>query len=182
MRPSVTPSILTAWQWSLRLQRNFGCSVWLAGRRSGSKPNDDDSHELRWEATRLREKPVIWSLLLVLVANGVVFAAMAMDATAGRLELARLVTFASAALGTSMIAFGGLSWALDSAAAPTGTVLRLQESMKPAGSLPLGKRAATRYARARCAICQLRFAYPHTSEPVLDGFDLTIPAGPPWRS
>ena len=54
-------------------------------------------HELRWEATRLREKPVLWSLLLVLGANVLVFTAMAMDAAGGRLELARLVTFASAA-------------------------------------------------------------------------------------
>jgi len=103
-------------------------------------------HELRWKATRLREKPVFWSLLLVLGANVLVFTVMALDAAEGRLELARLVTFASAAVGTSMIAFGGLSWALDSAAAPAGAVLRLRESMKAAGAL--------RLARARPAECR----------------------------
>ena len=53
------------------------------------------------------------------------------------------VTFASAAVSTSMIAFGGLSWALDGAAAPAGAVLRLRESMDPAGALSPGTRPAT---------------------------------------
>src|SRR5207253_1244745 len=134
-------------------------------------------HELRWKATRLREKPVVWSLLLVLGANVLVFTTLAMDAAAGRLELARLVTFASAAVGTSMIAFGGLSWALDSGAALTGAVLRLQESMRPAGALSLGNRKATAMPAQQVRFRELRFSYPNTSEPVLDGFDLTIPAG-----
>src|SRR3989441_10928588 len=66
--------------------------------------------ELRWQATRLRERPVFWSLLLVLAANVVVFWSLAAAATSGHLGLDRLVTFASAAVSTSMIAFGGLSW------------------------------------------------------------------------
>ena len=33
--------------------------------------------ELRWQATRLRERPVVWSLLLVLAANVVVFWSLA---------------------------------------------------------------------------------------------------------
>src|SRR6266853_4977792 len=119
--------------------RLFGLANWIVERLRSRKIL---LHELRWKATRLREKPVLWSLLLVLGANVLVFTAMAMDAAGGRLELARLVTFASAAVGTSMIAFGGLSWALDSAAAPTGAVLRLEKSMQPAGALPVGNRPA----------------------------------------
>jgi len=68
--------------------------------------------DLQWQATRLRERPVLWSLLLVLSANLLVFWAIAGDAVSGRLALGHVVTFASAAVGTSMIAFGGLSWAL----------------------------------------------------------------------
>ncbi|HZR18166.1 MAG TPA: ABC transporter ATP-binding protein [Verrucomicrobiae bacterium] len=154
--------------------RLFGLASWTTERFKAQRRR---LHELRWEATRLREKPVIWSLLLVLGANVLVFAAMAMDAAAGRLDLPRLVTFASAAVGTSMIAFGGLSWALDSAAAPTGAVLRLHESMKPAGTLISGKRMASHMPAREVRFRQLRFTYPHTSETVLDGFDLTIPAG-----
>ncbi len=95
--------------------RLFGIARWTVDRFKAQRLL---LHELRWKATRLREKPVVWSLLLVLGANVLVFAALATDAAAGRLELARLVTFATAAVGTSAIAFGGLSWALDSAAAP----------------------------------------------------------------
>jgi ABC-type multidrug transport system fused ATPase/permease subunit len=70
-----------------------------------------------------------------------------------------------------------LSWALDGAAAPVAAVLRLQEAMDPAGSLVHGTRpAAGMPARAiRCR--NVTFAYPATGKPVLEGFDLTIPAG-----
>jgi ABC-type multidrug transport system fused ATPase/permease subunit len=154
--------------------RLFGLANWIVERLRARKVL---LHQLRWEATRLREKPVLWSLLLVLGANLLVFTAMAMDAAAGRLELARLVTFASAAIGTSMIAFGGLSWALDSAAAPVGAVLRLQGSMKPVGALSSGTRNASGMPASEVRFRALSFAYPNTNEPVLNGFDLTIPAG-----
>src|SRR5262249_54906930 len=80
-------------------------------------------------------------------------------------------------VGTSMIAFGGLSWALDSAAAPTGAVLRLQDAMNPAGALSQATRPATGKPAREVRFRALRFAYPNTNEPVLDGFDLTITAG-----
>src|SRR3989475_12862467 len=98
--------------------------------------------ELRWQATRLRERPVFWSLLLVLAANVVVFWSLAAAATSGHLGLDRLVTVASARVRTSMIAFGGLSWALDSAAAPAAAVLRLQETMAAGGALGRGTGSA----------------------------------------
>jgi hypothetical protein len=47
--------------------------------------------------------------VLVLSANLLVFWAIASDATAGRLPVGQVVTFASAAISTSMIAFAGLS-------------------------------------------------------------------------
>src|SRR5207237_2103703 len=83
-------------------------------------------------------RPVIGSLLLVLAASVAVFWALGDAAADGGLALRRLVTFASAAVGTSMIAFGGLSWALDGAAAPAAAVLSLREVMGPAGALISG--------------------------------------------
>ena len=70
-----------------------------------------------------RERPLLWSLVIVLAANVAVFGAMGSAAADAALPLDRLVTFATAAVGTSMIAFGGLSWALDGAAAPVGALL-----------------------------------------------------------
>jgi ATP-binding cassette subfamily B protein len=154
--------------------RLFGLDNWVVGRFKAQRIR---LHELRWRATRLRERPVLWSLLLVLGANLLVFTAISSDAAAGRLELAKVVTFASAAVATSMIAFGGLSWALDSAAAPASAVLRLQDSMKPAGALALGTRSALGMPATQVRFHNLRFAYPNSSEPVLDGFELAIPAG-----
>src|SRR5262249_62092473 len=96
----------------------------------------------------------------------------------GRLALGRLVTFASAAAGTSMIAFGGLSWALDGACAPVGAVLRLRQSMAEGGALiSLGRQSATGMPVREIRFRNVSFAYPSTNQPVLAGFDLTIPAG-----
>ena len=45
-----------------------------------------------------------------------------------------MITFATAAFGVSAIVFGGLSWALDGAAAPAAAVLRVQEPMARKGA------------------------------------------------
>src|SRR5216117_2112797 len=154
--------------------RLFGLADWVIERFRSRRRR---LFELRWQATRLRERPVIWSLLLVLAANVVVFWSLAAAASGGHLGLDRLVTFASAAVSTSMIAFGGLSWALDSAAAPAAAVLRLQESMSSAGALVRGERPAVGRPAREIRFRRVTFAYPTSGQPVLAGFDLAIPAG-----
>jgi ATP-binding cassette, subfamily B, bacterial len=153
--------------------RLFGLARWTVDRFSSGRRRLLD---LQYQATRLRERPVLWSLLLVLSANILLFWIMAEDAAAGRLPLARLVTFASAALATSMIAFGGFSWVLDGAAAPVNAVLRLEAAMGPAGALAVGTRPAGGMPAREIRFRSLSFAYPG-SDPVLEHFDLTIPAG-----
>jgi ATP-binding cassette, subfamily B, bacterial len=154
--------------------RLFGLAGWIV---DGFRAQRRRLFELRWQATRLRERPVIWSLLLVLTANIVVFWSLSAAAADGSLTLGRLVTFASAAVSTSMIAFGGLSWALDGAAAPASAVLRLQEAMEPAGALVQSHRPALGMPAREIRFRQVTFAYPTSGEPVLAGFDLTIAAG-----
>ena len=154
--------------------RLFGLARWTVDR---FRQYRKQLHDLRWEATRLRERPVLWSLLLVISANVLVFWSMANAATAGTLPLDNLVVFASAAITTSMIAFGGLSWALDGAAAPAAAVLRLRDTMQTAGALAVGDRAAENLPQTEVRFQNLTFAYPTTGEKILDGFDLTIPAG-----
>jgi ABC-type multidrug transport system fused ATPase/permease subunit len=90
------------------------------------------------------------------------------------------VTFATAAVGMSTIAFGGLSWALDGAAAPAGAVLRLQPSMERAGALSVGQHPAFGMPARDIRFRNVTFAYDvgdKRSAKVLDGFDLSIPAG-----
>ena len=154
--------------------RLFGLANWIVDRFQSRRRR---LHELRWQATRLRERPVIWSLLLVLAANGLVFWSMAAAASDGRLPLDKLVIFATAAIGASMIAFGGFSWALDGAAAPVAAVLRLQGSMDSAGALVRGNRAAAGMPAREIRFRNVTFAYTAAGEQVLKGFDLTIPAG-----
>jgi ATP-binding cassette, subfamily B, bacterial len=154
--------------------RLFGLGNWIVERFRSRRHHLAD---LRWQATRLRERPVFWSLLLVLTANVAVFWSLGSAAADGRLALGSLVTFATAAVGTSMIAFGGLSWALDGAAAPAAAVLRLRGAMEPAGALQQGSRSATATPARAIRFRHVTFAYPTTGEPVLIDFELTIPAG-----
>ena len=160
---------------SSRELRLFGLAAWTVERFRRHRRR---LHDLRWQATKLRERPLATSLVLVLLANAIVFGAMAMDANAGALALDRMVVFATAAFSTSMIAFGGLSWALDGAAAPAAAVLRLGKAMAAKGALRSGKEPAEGLPRKELRFTNVRFAYPSAPEElVLDGFDLAIPAG-----
>jgi ABC-type multidrug transport system fused ATPase/permease subunit len=154
--------------------RLFGLAGWTIERFRSARR---ELFELRSQATRLRERPLVWSLLLVIAANLAVFASLGLAAANGALALDRLVTFASAAVGASMLAFGGLSWALDGAAAPVAAVLRLRDAMAPAGALAQGRRGADGMPAREIRFRHVTFAYPSTGEPVLRDFDLVIPAG-----
>ena len=133
--------------------------------------------EIQYRATRLREKPVLGCLLLVLGANAIVFWSLGNAAANGSLDLGQLVVYAQVAVGTSMIAFGGLNWALDGAAAPVAAVLRLAPAMSLAGSLTSGARGGEGLPARAIRFRDVTFAYDTSSAPVLAALDLTIPAG-----
>jgi ABC-type transport system involved in cytochrome bd biosynthesis fused ATPase/permease subunit len=119
--------------------RIFGLPDWVLERFLVSRRR---LHQLQYEATRMRERSVLASLALVLAANLLVLWALASAALDHRLALGGLIAYASAAIGTSMIAFGGLNWALDSAAAPVAAVARLKAAMGRAGTITSGARPA----------------------------------------
>lgn len=169
--------------------RLFGLAPWLIARFAAAR---GELHELRWQATRLRERSVLRCLVIVLAANGAVMWAIADAAADGRLDLARVVVFAQATFGASAIAFGGLNWAMDGAAAPVAAVGRLERAMHDAGQLDVGRLDADVRAQPlpveagavqglparELRFRDVTFAYPSAPDrPVLDGFDLTIPAG-----
>ncbi len=171
--------------------RLFGLAAWTIERFRARRRQLFD---LQWQATRLRERPVLWSLAIVLTANAIVFWSMASSALDGSLALGRLITFATAAVTTSAVAFGGFSWALDGTAAPVAAVMRFRGAINPVpgtdgtafvpmvpgtapgalvpGTEPAGERPA-REIRFR----DVTFTYASGGEPVLKNFDLTIPAG-----
>jgi ABC-type multidrug transport system fused ATPase/permease subunit len=159
--------------------RLFGLAGWTIDRFIARRTR---LHELQYAATRLRERPVIWSLLLVVSANVVVFWLLASAAAGGRISLGEAVVYVQSAIGVSMIAFGGFSWALDGAAAPVAAVLRLEPAMRPAGELRSGERLADAMPAREIRLRDVTFAYPAgaSTSPgahVLEHFDLTIPAG-----
>jgi ABC-type multidrug transport system fused ATPase/permease subunit len=177
--------------------RLFGLAEWTLERFSERRRR---LQELQFVATRLRERPMVWSLLIVIGANVLVFWALAQAAREGELELARTVMYAQSALGMALIAFGGLNWALDGAAAPVGAVRRLEGEMASAGRLEgkekrdrggaesgeeenaeEGKEGRRGGKEKRVPAREVRFrgvgfAYPG-GRAVLEGFELTIPAG-----
>jgi ABC-type multidrug transport system fused ATPase/permease subunit len=133
-------------------------------------------HALQYEATRLRQRPLTWSVLIVTAANVAVLWSIAAAAAAGRINIGEIVIYAQCAVATSMIAFGGLNWALDGASAPVAAVRRLLPAMAGAGRLASGDRSAAAMPARQIRFRDISFAYPGGA-PVLDGFDLTIPAG-----
>ena len=153
--------------------RLFGLAGWTIERFTIHRRR---LHELQYRATRLRERPLAWSIALVVGANLVVFWALADAAATGRLGLDQVVVYAQVAVGTSMIAFGGLNWALDGAAAPVAASLRVAPAMAAAGALTSGAIPAGALPAAGIRFRGVRFAYPG-GDPVLDGLDLDIPAG-----
>jgi ATP-binding cassette, subfamily B, bacterial len=158
--------------------RLFGLADWVIDRFVERRRR---LHALQYEATRLRERPVLACVLIVLIGNAAVFAALGHSLVSGAIVLGATVTFAQAAIGTSAIAFGGLNWALDGAAAPVAAVLRLGPASAEAGALPTAPPDAPADA-AGLPLRELRlrdvtFTYPGADLPVLDRFNLTVPAG-----
>jgi ATP-binding cassette subfamily B protein len=153
--------------------RLFGLAGWTIDRFVARRTR---LHELQYAATRLRERPVIWSMLLVTSANVFVFWMLASSVSTGRISLGEAVVYVQSAVGVSMIAFGGFSWALDGAAAPVAAVLRLEPAMRPAGEVRSGNRRADAMPAREIRLRDVSFAYPGGA-PVLERFDLTIPAG-----
>jgi ABC-type multidrug transport system fused ATPase/permease subunit len=156
--------------------RIFGLPDWVLERFLASRRH---LHRLQYEATRMRERSVLASLAIVLAANGLVLWMLGSAALDHRLSLGALVAYASAVAGASMIAFGGLNWALDGAAAPVAAVARLAAAMSTAGTITeRGHNPADGMPSQNIAFRDVTFAYPAApGRPVLRNFSLEIPAG-----
>ncbi len=154
--------------------RLFGLAGWTINRFIARRTR---LHELQYAATRLRERPVLWSLLLVVSANVLVFWLLASEAATGRIGLGEAVVYVQSAIGVSMLGFGGFSWALDGAAAPVAAVLRLESAMRPAGALRSGDRCADATPAREIRLRDVTFGYPAGGARVLEHLDLVIPAG-----
>jgi len=119
--------------------RLFGLAGWTIDRFVARRTR---LHELQYAATRLRERPCHLEHAPRRLCKRLGVLVTASAAAAGRISLGEVVVYVQSAVGVSMIAFGGFSWALDGAAAPVAAVLRLEPAMRPAGGLRSGDRSA----------------------------------------
>ena len=155
--------------------RVFGLSEWVLDRFIARRRR---LHQLQYDATRLRERSVLTSFAVVAGANGLVLWAIASSAVGHHLSVGALVVYAQAVVGTSRIAFGGLNWALDGAAAPVAALARLRVAMAQADTVASGPHTAAGMPTVGIRFRDLTFAYPRSPDrPVLRGLDLEIPAG-----
>lgn len=152
--------------------RFFGLAGWVTDRFVSTRRR---LYDLQYQATRLREKSVLSCLGIVLIANVIVFWLLANGAADGSLTTARVVVFVQAAIGVSSIAFGGLNWAMDGAAAPVAALARVEASVA-SGALAEGS-TVPRSGPKEIEFRDVSFEYTDGGRPVLDGFNLTIPAG-----
>ena len=153
--------------------RFFGLAGWVTDRFVATRTR---LYDLQYESTRLREKSVAACVVIVVSANLLVFWLLADAASDNRLTTAELVVFVQAAIGVSAIAFGGLNWALDGASAPVAALGRLERAVDAAGTVHAGSQilpTGPKEIRFR----DVSFAYEREGRAVLDGFDLTVPAG-----
>ncbi len=153
--------------------RLFGLAGWTLARFTARRTR---LHELQYAATRMRQRPLAGAILIVTAANVPVFWFIAQAAMAHQIGLGQAVTFLQSAVGVSAIAFGGLNWALDGASAPVAAVLRLQAATARTGALPSGSKSAAGMPAREIRFREVSFGYPGGA-PVLERFDLTIPAG-----
>ncbi|MBE2997228.1 ABC transporter ATP-binding protein [Nocardiopsis sp. HNM0947] len=157
--------------------RLFGLASWVTDRFAADRRA---LVELRWHATRLRQKPMRWAVAVLTTSGGLLFWSLGRDAATGAVDLGQVSTFAYAAVGASALAFGGLNWALSLASDGVASVLRVEATMASSGaarSVVSGRTTAEGMPAAEIRFRDVTFTYPSMSRPVLDGLDLTVPAG-----
>ncbi len=154
--------------------RIFGLAGWTVERYAALRRRVADA---LYRQRRLKQRPLGWTVGTVLVGNAVVFWSLAMDARAGALPLERLVVFAQVAVGCSALAFSEFDWWFRGSAEPIPRAYDLGDVLRPAGALAAGARTADAMPQREIRFEHMSFAYPTTGVQVLDGFDLTIPAG-----
>ncbi len=156
--------------------RLFGLADWVVARFMAQRT---ELYDLQWQATRLRERSVVSSLIAVTGANALVFWQLAAAALSGAIDVAAAVVFFQTAIGVSAIAFGGLSWAMDSASAPAVAVDRLVALFGSESTLEAPPRDGVVIGKGPHPIRfeNVTFAYPTTGEVVLRDLDLEIEPG-----
>jgi ABC-type multidrug transport system fused ATPase/permease subunit len=154
--------------------RLFGLSDWMVDRFTRLRRTLAD---LLYRERRLRQRGLTLSLLVIGAGNTAVFGSLAHGAITGTLHLDHLVVYAQAAIGVSSLGFGEFDWWFRGSAQPIPRLLDLGAKMLDAGIVVTGMRPADGLPARDIRFEHVHFTYPTTGATVLEGFDLTIPAG-----
>jgi ATP-binding cassette, subfamily B, bacterial len=154
--------------------RVFGLADWIVSRFAANRRHLVDT---RLYHTRLRQRPLRLAIIVLVLANGLTGWAIADGAATGHISTAQVVVFAQAMIGASMIAFGGLNWALPIAADSVGVIMRLRDRMMTANSITAGEANAAGLPTRDIVFRDVTFSYPGQARTVLSHLDLRIPAG-----
>ncbi|MEQ4206898.1 ABC transporter ATP-binding protein [Actinopolymorpha sp. B9G3] len=154
--------------------RLFGLAEWTATRFTDRRKA---LLEISLQATRLKERSVSLTLLVLMIGNGIVAWALARAASSGDLSLSRLIAYAGTAIGVSALATLEFDWWLADGSRPVPVVAGLEPAMREVGDLPAGTASAQGLPARQIRFDDVSFAYRADSRPILDGLDLTIEAG-----
>lgn len=159
--------------------RLFGLAEWVVDRFARRRRH---LYDLQWEATRLRERSVLSSLVVVAAANALVFWRLAVETADGNLDVGTAIVYLLSAMAVSSIAFGGLNWALDASSAPAAAVERLVTSLATTSTLdaspsPTASVHPVDSGGHAISFQGVSFHYPSTTAPVLVDLDLEIEPG-----
>lgn len=154
--------------------RLFGLADWTASRFTERR---NKLLSISLQAMRLRERSIGMTLLILVVANGLVYWALAHAAASGGLGLSRLVAYAGTAVGVSALATMEFDWWLADGSRPVPVVAELEPAMRRTGGLPVGTASAKGLPAREVRFENVSFAYDADARPVLDGLELVVEAG-----
>jgi ATP-binding cassette, subfamily B, bacterial len=133
--------------------------------------------ERMWRARRARLVPVLATIATIAGAAGLVIGALAWAAVDGQVTAAELTVDVQAIYAIGLLGHPLLStWWVRQGAEALPHLLRLPERTFTARSCLAGSTSAAGLPRREIRLTGVRFSYSN-GRPVLDGLDLTIPAG-----
>jgi ATP-binding cassette subfamily B protein len=155
--------------------RVFGLAGWLVDRyRQGWLS------EMR-QIWRARNEGWVVTAVAAAVLVGVEALALALvadDAVDGRLGLGAAVAVAQAVIGAAVLGvYDDGNWHLSECVRSVGRIEEVERQAAEALGVAGGAKSARALPRNVIRFEGVTFAYPETAEPVLEGFDLELPAG-----
>lgn len=154
--------------------RAFGLADWILGQ-----------HQQAWRtvstgmasARRQTCRRFVTGYLLVLPVQALVLAMMGLAAADGRISVATLSVVVQAARQlTDLANVGSDEYQIDFGSSALRSAAELQRRSAEAAATPAGRAPAQGLPKHAIVFDSVSFVYPDSSEPVLEGLDLVVPA------